>query len=368
MTSASHEVATSLLDVAISFSSWIHQSVDSRYDAILFCSREGAFFKRTFEYIADADFKTPVFHLEISRRSLSVPLISSEEDIKELIIKKPTRPFKLSTLLNKRFGLKEFTGEDRELCDLTKDEVCNLVLAYKEQIISNACSEKVNLGLYFEKTGLNLKGKKVAVIDIGYNGTSQSYLDKCFPDALFFGFYLFTFNNIRNILCNGCYDSFVYHELNNISVRDSITRNIALLELLFTIGKSSVSSYDEKGTPVYSECFTENSFVSDIQSLVFEKLENNEYRVLNRFDTLKLLHSILATPTKKIASLFINARIEDDFGLGRFRYILSDPGSKDFSTVSEWKEGADILIGNSKNVDTEYHFFETIRRWFIKGS
>lgn len=368
MTCASNEIAASILDVAVSFSWWIHQSISSQYDAVLFCSREGAFFKRTFEHIADKNFKVPLFHLEISRRSLSVPLISSEDDIKGLILTKPTRPFTLSTLLNKRFGLEQFSGNDVDLANTTKDEVCELVLRYKDQIIANSNSERVNLGRYFESTGLDFHGKKIAIVDIGYNGTSQSYLERFFPDTHFFGFYLFTFFNIRRILKTGCYDSFVYHELNNINVRDSITRNIALLELLFTIGKSSVSCFDEQGKPVYCECYTENTFVADIQTLVFEKLSKNEHRVLNRFDTMKVLNSILSTPTKQIASLFINAKIEDDFGLGRFRYILSDPTSKDFLTVSEWKEGADILIGDSKSVDTESRLFKNFRRRFIKGT
>ena len=358
--------AEQLATVVASFMDWIEcKIIEGDFDGILFVSREGDFFKRCYE-ISNHSRPFLIRHLEVSRRSLSVPLIFDSDDIEDLIRNRPTRSFKLSGLLKERFGVLDFSGTDIDFRTLNKGQVLPIVMKYKNEILYNAKKERENLMAYFGGLSQYIEGKKIAVVDIGYNGTTQEKLEKIFDKTIFHGLYLSTFIGVKSTLKKSNYHSFLFHDLDNIKVRNFFTKNIALVESIFSVGASSVEKYDHNGIPIYKKNYFHNVYIEEIQEEIFFRVGLKSGVYFSRNEALIALKRVVATPTYNSAKLFLNSYIEDDFGIGKDRYILYDPGSPDFILRSEWKEGAYAIKKNKFLKVLDNGFFRTVRQLLFK--
>ena len=153
------------------------QSMDT--DKLLFLSREGFFFKRLYQTYCKC------FNLEekenlyfyTSRRAASVPLLSNDDDIREIL--KTEYEGSLQILLSERLGLEGLFDEDITISlpdDI--DKVMSVLSDCKEKLFHEANEEREVYESYVRKCLDENSDSKVTLVDLGYAGTIQYYLSK----------------------------------------------------------------------------------------------------------------------------------------------------------------------------------------------
>lgn len=193
-----------------SFSNWLLKSSQSeQVSRLYFLAREGELLKSVFDRWANGILDSPESHyLVVSRRSTSVPSISSFEDI--LTIAQTTYfPNKVSSFIEERYGLtltsvrwaelKELTSWNPEkLVEVRNKQIDHLIPLLKQlesEILTTSISEKYSITQYLTDMGLFADGRQ-AVVDVGYGGTIQGYLNRLIEKPVH-GFYLMTDDRIN---------------------------------------------------------------------------------------------------------------------------------------------------------------------------
>lgn len=327
--------------VLSNFVGWIHDQLErNQIDHVLFLSREGVLIKKFFDKKYKDKFKST--HLEISRRSVTVPNIRNESDVKKLIYSKSTRFMMLEELLLYRFGLKISIEKNYNLAFLKKEECFELVKPYINDILNNAETERSNFINYLKKN--NILNSNCAVIDLGYNGSIQSQL-KLFSHyedlgVTIKGFYLATFIGITKNLAKNEYDSFLFREIDKDRELhlSFFTSNTVLLEYIFSSGSSSVEKYDAKGSAVYYE---PERKVEKRDSIHQYAVAYQNDACFSRSELKKMMKDFISNPSSDVCHFFSNIDIDDRFGGNATRYIICQKRYIFMLNYlqSEWKVG-----------------------------
>lgn len=149
------------------FVQWLHQEVvKNSFTKIVFLSREGKLIKETFD-IMFKDIETQ--YIYVSRRStrcVQLANVKSAEDILSIypIKKEMSRKAYFSEL-----GI-EYSGEGK----ITKEDILNLDEEILKKIKVVSMTNKNNLINYLKQEGVS---GKIALCDIGWNGTMQDCLE-----------------------------------------------------------------------------------------------------------------------------------------------------------------------------------------------
>jgi predicted HAD superfamily hydrolase len=206
------------------FAQWLVRT--SRKDGmqkLYFLSREGKLIKQVYDFwtqgLADA---APSDYLVLSRRAVSVPTCTGLDDILE-IAKTNYCANTIENFLLERYGLTLAEKRWKELTRATgwkrsdTVEVAHKKIAYLvpllealiPEILENAKSERAGLLAYLAAGGLTPKGR-YAVVDVGYGGTIQKYLNRIL-DGNIHGYYMMTDERIGDvvrefdIITRGCF-------------------------------------------------------------------------------------------------------------------------------------------------------------------
>lgn len=170
------------------FSQWMHaQLVQKGIQRVFFFSRDGLIMKRAFDTLYPGDeIKTE--YLLVSRRSLRVPQLWMDMSYEKVIDSLPAasvqslRQFFDSVGLNytdyKEVYAAQGMQEDYVFSvknALSNDKLRAVYRAIESDLYQNSLKEYHALSAYLEK--LNFRGK-VAVVDIGWRGSMQSFLYK----------------------------------------------------------------------------------------------------------------------------------------------------------------------------------------------
>ncbi len=175
----------------VSFTQWLIQKArEDGIDRLYFLSREGKIIKDVYDQWSKGKEDAPKSdYLVISRRAAGVAAITSFEDILE-IARTIFYPNTLESYLHTRYGLS--LGEDRwsdiakslKLSRATKikvfdhkiDHLVPLLQILEPDILSRARDERTGLLRNLQDHGLTQDNRQ-AVIDIGYGGSVQKYLN-----------------------------------------------------------------------------------------------------------------------------------------------------------------------------------------------
>ncbi|MFK3725682.1 rhamnan synthesis F family protein [Pseudomonas monteilii] len=188
-----------------SMAQWlIDQAAKDGVQRLYFLSREGQIMKAVYDIWAQGvDNAPPSEYLVVSRRTCSVPLIKTMDDI-VAIARSDYHPNTAANFLLERFGLelsddawnqlrhdvkigKDTTVEVRD-ADVTALQP--LLLKVADAIYVEAEQERAALMTYLTAQGL-LEAHRSAVVDVGYGGTIQNYLCQL-TGAKIDGYYLAT--------------------------------------------------------------------------------------------------------------------------------------------------------------------------------
>jgi FMN phosphatase YigB (HAD superfamily) len=208
----------------VSFANWLLlKSRSDGIDRFYFLSREGKIIKQVFDLWCEEEQNPPqTKYLILSRRAAGVAAISELADIFD-IAKTTYFPNTLDSFLYTRYGLR-LSDEKWNLLSKSQgfnrstivsvqnrriDHLIPLLQDIEDEIIAKVNSERITLLRYLTDQGLNLNDMQ-AVVDIGYGGSVQGYINKLIHQKVH-GYYLITDErslkivDTYDVLIRGCF-------------------------------------------------------------------------------------------------------------------------------------------------------------------
>lgn len=155
------------------FFAWLCTNINDS-DKILFNSREGFFLEKIYK-IFQAKYNLPEsVYFKTSRKISSLSAMFNKQDIYNTFQFHRYSGY-LSNLLKDRFGINPTIDSDY-LLD-TKETIPNLEM-YIDDILSNSVGIRHEYGKYI--SGIIGDSKNITMIDSGYQGTTQYYIQKAY--------------------------------------------------------------------------------------------------------------------------------------------------------------------------------------------
>lgn len=243
----------------VSFSNWLVKTAQNDgVKRLYFLSREGKIMKSVYDKWIKGITGAPISeYLVLSRRATSVPAIESFSDI-ENIAKTTFYPNKVEKFLLTRFGL-NFSKE--KWIDISKEtgieqeaeieiqngnigQVYRLLKYLESDIRDKAANERVSILKYLESKGMNIENFQ-AVVDIGYSGSVQGYLNTLLLKKVS-GYYLMTDARSKNIVTKyqvfvkGCFEENIVPAI----YMPPLFKNSFLLEKLLSSKDEQIEYYE----------------------------------------------------------------------------------------------------------------------------
>jgi predicted HAD superfamily hydrolase len=219
--------------ILVSFAQWLLQkSHEDGVDRLYFLSREGKLIKQIYDCWSEGEKDIPKSdYLVISRRAAGVAAILAPEDIFD-IAKTVYYPNTIENFLYARYGLSlsdEHWGEiaraqgwDRttvvSVQDRKIEHLVPLLHMLLADIFAKAESERLALLHYLTGKGLSSDDRQ-AVVDIGYGGSVQGYMNKLISQKVH-GYYIMTDERTKkvsetyNVIIRGCFHENVKRSTN----------------------------------------------------------------------------------------------------------------------------------------------------------
>ena len=325
------------------FSSWLMKNIhQERINRIYFFSRDGYIMKKAFDMLfSDSSVKT--FYLEVSRRSLRVPILWKDYSFENLLTM--LTPSKLVTLRSifDAVGL-EMSGYIHlihkfgfiEDSFFYRDEILNnkeLLQLYKElaaDIELNSKKEYVYLKEYVRQHDIH---GKFAIVDIGWSGGMQRFLQTTLKemgiDADIYGYYTGVADYYKRNMADGermnlyGYLFDFYHNPNDVDSRSCF---VGLYEMLFLETKGSVKNYGKDGAGrIYAERYEyeysidgklldEVEKIKEVQNGALTYVENRRHATDDIEESISA-GSLLKEgqrPSTRAVELFANFRFFDE--------------------------------------------------------
>lgn len=353
------------------FMEWLFgQITRQRDEMLLFFMREGSFFQKAWQiysryYGIDIDNKL-VF---VSRRALLLPAMEQfgESELKEVMessLISLAEIFQILGIAERKDIFLPYLNVQRKDFDKIKVNGVSLYQAASEYILSerwkpviedNIKREREKVQKYFQSLHLR---KRVATVDIGYQGTIQKRLERIISDngKIYWNHYLLLCNgekrlqelersNIRGALGTYCSDG--------SDLMSVVNRNNRSLELLFLEGCGSTIGYtQEKGEtvpvlgklnwPEKQKQQIENCQRGALDYLRFY-LECPKKKEWSSKELLQMLHRLLSSPSYTEAELLGNLVFDENNGTEYSRKICED---KDVAEIKEvgvikWQQRTD---------------------------
>lgn len=257
------------------FCNWlILQTRNSKVEKLAFFSREGYLLTRIFELYCELSDESDIpktEYMEISRRVVLTASICDEEDIQRVA----DFPYvgSIKSFLKDRFGISAKQSKLRELSaemSGNKRELQEILMEFKEEILSEAVREKRNYLKYMDSIGLT---SDFAIVDSQLHGTTQYYLGKMLGKGLK-GFYFCvckdkTNRYLEQNIMEGCFPG-----KTELDGKDSnIYKNATFIEAFFTSPEGMLECMEDDGSKRYAEK-KQNQFHFNVRLDMLEGIQN----------------------------------------------------------------------------------------------
>lgn len=244
----------------VGFSKWMAAQLKLlEIHKVFFLSRDGFIMKKAFEALYPGEYETA--YIYASRRSWTVPAIWMEPEYEDVLknISMSPKTSVLSFLTRigvlpancekeiKLSGLKLDTVIDKKLLP-NSEEFRNLYSLVKDKVIANSKKEYKALTEYLKREGVE---GKVAIVDIGYNGTMQKALQIILQSMgvgyEIHGFYM-GLNPKSKLILNHEINaqSFLYGPNHKNNYQDKINAFISVFESIFLAQHGSTYRFKMK--------------------------------------------------------------------------------------------------------------------------
>lgn len=313
--------------VMYGFCKWIKKVADEQgIEDILFLTREGAFFYQIYSIVNNDDKRAKVMYS--SRRSIAD--CSSDLSWKEFV--------RMIMISGKNICdvLRRFNFCDSEIDKIMEDNLWNkndkveclagfesFLNKYRNKI--DLCSKK-NRSIFIKYFDSLIQGKNVAIVDIGWAGTSQNLLQKVVNESgknyNIIGLYFGVLNEQEKDNKKKGYIT----DMNNRAYNHSLANAGFLLENIFlpNIGQTiGYDNYDEIVIPVMDDfLIMNNDIVKTIQRRIIEFIKNYKQKEeivnLDENDSIQKMFHFLNYPTRHAAIKLGNIKWTDN---GEIRYV-----------------------------------------------
>ena len=358
---------------------WIYNKlIEKKIDKVYFFSRDGYIMKKAFDLINNNQ-KIKSYYLEVSRRSLRVPILWMNPEFDDIINELPaTKKMSIKTFLFS-LGLekKDYISTLKNMnMDLEQEfdfyaisnnkKVRSLYNALKEKVIKNSKEEYKLLVEYLKSKDLK---DKFAVVDIGWSGSMQRFLEQTLKKMNIphnvYGYYIGIEKNcVKNLKINPNLniEGFWFDLKNRKNDYDYRQSFVGLFEMLFLEQAGSVKKYRKESIVKAErlpyeyikngEATFELLSVRKIQegALDFIKdIQNDYYIDKMKFSSIECFSGILKIgkqPTRKDLKMFGKFKFYDDENLnylayskGLFYYLIHIKQIKRDFLDSRWKIG-----------------------------
>lgn len=325
------------------FSKWLSVQLNqNNIHKVFFLSRDGYSMKKAFDLVNPSGFETA--YIYASRRSWTVPAIWMEPEYEDILKNISMLPKTSVKSFLTRIGLDpEKCRQEVKQCGLTLDITINkkellisekfrqLYSMVRKKVIENSKEEYNAVVHYLQE---NCVCGKVAIVDIGYNGTMQKALKRILEaaeiNAEIVGFYI-GLNSKSKLIMNHEIEahSFLYGpELDN-DYQDKINAFISVFESMFLAQHGStyrfhlennasvVEFYDYEYDSQESKYVDEVSIIKDFQQGAIEYVKfvatmlNNDLLIIDNGIAINNLLYMGLKPEKSGVNLFSDFRMFD---------------------------------------------------------
>lgn len=314
----------------VAFVDWlVGRAKEDNVRCLFFLSREGQILKSVYDRWTATHSDAPVSeYLVVSRRTVTVPMLQSMDDIFTLA-RKEFFSNRVEIFIQSRYGLTLSSSEWSEIHDLgiwkkgASLKIQNSQIAHVEpllvhlapKIFDQAASERPALIKYLNEKGLQTSGK-LAVVDVGYSGTIQAGLNRLIDNKVH-GYYMLTDQEIETLIREhgvvgqGAY----YHAVPAEGVAPAMLRQSFVLEKLLSSDDAQVIRYlsDQAG------CTPEFALLSDAEknanSLRAEIRRGVDEYISDALAIRGKLYSEFSpslADAEKIFSIFVNNMTNDE--------------------------------------------------------
>lgn len=211
--------------VVLAFCQWaLERARQEKIDKLYFLAREGKLIKQVYDTWTKKDSNVPKsYYLQVSRRAVTVPLITSMNEVLE-IASGDFYSNRIEYFLVERFGITLTTeewneiytkklwikGELLRIADKDLKKLTPLLKHLLPKMLEEAKQERKTLERYMDQMELKDNSKK-AVVDVGYSGTIQKALNNLLQKPIH-GLYFATSEKVAHglnddVLTDGCYTS-----------------------------------------------------------------------------------------------------------------------------------------------------------------
>lgn len=247
----------------LSFVQWLaKKAANDGMECLYFVAREGQILKMAYDlWTSDDRHAVPSEYLMLSRRAITVPMITNLEDIYQ-IARTDYAPNPMPDFIFERYGIQLSDEEcktfaQRKLWPHTKkvlvehgniDHLKPLLQALEKRILEQAMDERPALLTYLHSTGLHA-ARKTAIVDVGYAATTQGYLNRLLQQKIH-GYYLITLDTAEKIattyqvLTQGYY----YHFTKPSTTEPVLYRKSFTLEKFFSANDAQIVRYRSSET------------------------------------------------------------------------------------------------------------------------
>ncbi|HOM03758.1 MAG TPA: rhamnan synthesis F family protein [Acetivibrio sp.] len=297
--------------LVFTFMLWLHKHIkENNINKIAFLSREGFYLEKMYKkflILSHEHGAIEVIYLECSRRAVVMASLENSQDVYESLDIPYNSTF--SNLMFSRYGI-EINKNDRNYLEEVslpqqKEKVKNMMIPYINEIIEKASVERNAYLKYLNSVNLQKGCQKFAVVDIGYSGTMQKYLQKII-DSEILGYYMYCFPdniNKNNIIAKGCFG-----EMNREAISKETTIKTQILEAIMTAPTGQLVKFinidDGKLQPVRNDhvlTSEEMKIIDEIWNGVEQYIEDATKLILNT----ELIKSEVI-PSKDVAMYFFN--------------------------------------------------------------
>jgi predicted HAD superfamily hydrolase len=348
---------------------------------VYFVARDGYILKEIYDRIREAGIYTDLpesGYVYLSRRATAVAALKTRQDIAELL-HLPFATRRLDDLLENRFGLPpdliskkvlrkcgfKATTRVSDSADLARLQ--RLLDSLAPVILKNSADERAALVRYLDDNGVIAAGSNCALVDIGYSGSIQRYVQNILGINIP-GYYMLTHEPARWTFEGSSAEAF-FAEWDEPRMADCHPLNeyVFLFETVLSSCEASLKRhrYDENGVWSMEHLSADRepqrfSFMKRIHAGIVAFADDFIVGADFCFDDLplgtylgsKVFFELARRPRAGDARLFAGLKVENSFGGGNTWLLYDEPAAASSITPrtrdvalgkSQWKEAAQVL-------------------------
>ena len=287
--------------ILYSFTTWLHEKiVENKIEKIYFLARDAKIIMEIYEKRFGNEI--PIYYLNVSRKSVLKATISDIKDFDELYFKIKAIISRTSSVadflkilnLKKENYTKEFQNSniniEKLVMDLSQAEKDNLFNIIYDDVLKQYREQNAFLRQYLRQNDMY---GNVALVDIGWNGTMQYYLEDIVPNETTINGYYYAINKdnkyaeYRNLKREG----YLFDAKQLSDYQSTIQLSIGIFETMFLSFEGSTLAYKEeenKIKPVYGDvdCSKDNlKCICDIQNMAKKFVKDFSNSSVNKYTT-----------------------------------------------------------------------------------